>query len=132
MIIICYSSLGEFLVSNVCLFFSIIKSFSLSACIPILSIPYSHLTHVSNLCLPSLFFFIFFSFHPISLTLIGVNVIPYLSSLPPSPLLSSFRISKTNPKTPSRLVRESIPEAVIGLFVHTPFPSSEVFRCLPS
>ncbi|KAF8805723.1 trehalose-6-phosphate phosphatase [Phlegmacium glaucopus] len=30
-----------------------------------------------------------------------------------------------------RLVRESIPEAVIGLFVHTPFPSSEVFRCLP-
>ena len=31
-----------------------------------------------------------------------------------------------------RLVRESIPEAVIGLFVHTPFPSSEVFRCLPS
>jgi hypothetical protein len=32
----------------------------------------------------------------------------------------------------SRLVRESIPEAVIGLFVHTPFPSSEVFRCLPS
>ncbi|TFK67349.1 trehalose 6-phosphate phosphatase [Pluteus cervinus] len=30
-----------------------------------------------------------------------------------------------------RLVREAIPEAVIGLFVHTPFPSSEVFRCLP-
>ncbi|KIM37046.1 glycosyltransferase family 20 protein [Hebeloma cylindrosporum] len=30
-----------------------------------------------------------------------------------------------------RLVRESILEAVIGLFVHTPFPSSEVFRCLP-
>ncbi|KDR79803.1 hypothetical protein GALMADRAFT_241888 [Galerina marginata CBS 339.88] len=30
-----------------------------------------------------------------------------------------------------RLVRESIPDAVIGLFVHTPFPSSEVFRCLP-
>jgi trehalose 6-phosphate synthase/phosphatase len=22
-------------------------------------------------------------------------------------------------------------EAVVGLFVHTPFPSSEVFRCLP-
>jgi hypothetical protein len=32
---------------------------------------------------------------------------------------------------PLRLVRESIPDAVIGLFVHTPFPSSEVFRCLP-
>jgi trehalose 6-phosphate synthase/phosphatase len=30
-----------------------------------------------------------------------------------------------------RLLRESIPDAVIGLFVHTPFPSSEVFRCLP-
>ncbi|PPQ80867.1 hypothetical protein CVT25_001876 [Psilocybe cyanescens] len=30
-----------------------------------------------------------------------------------------------------RLVRESIPDAIIGLFVHTPFPSSEVFRCLP-
>ena len=23
-------------------------------------------------------------------------------------------------------------EAFVGLFVHTPFPSSEVFRCLPS
>jgi hypothetical protein len=31
----------------------------------------------------------------------------------------------------SRLVRESIPDATLGLFVHTPFPSSEVFRCLP-
>ncbi|KAG6815599.1 hypothetical protein H0H87_000265 [Tephrocybe sp. NHM501043] len=30
-----------------------------------------------------------------------------------------------------RLVREAIPEAVLGLFVHTPFPSSEIFRCLP-
>jgi trehalose 6-phosphate synthase/phosphatase len=30
-----------------------------------------------------------------------------------------------------KLVRESIPDAVLGLFVHTPFPSSEVFRCLP-
>ncbi|KAF9479323.1 trehalose-6-phosphate phosphatase [Pholiota conissans] len=30
-----------------------------------------------------------------------------------------------------KLIRESIPDAVIGLFVHTPFPSSEVFRCLP-
>ncbi|PPQ70030.1 hypothetical protein CVT24_003797 [Panaeolus cyanescens] len=30
-----------------------------------------------------------------------------------------------------RLIREVIPDAVIGLFVHTPFPSSEVFRCLP-
>ena len=25
-----------------------------------------------------------------------------------------------------------MPEAVLGLFIHTPFPSSEVFRCLPS
>lgn len=31
-----------------------------------------------------------------------------------------------------KLLRELIPEAVLGLFVHTPFPSSEVFRCLPS
>ncbi len=31
----------------------------------------------------------------------------------------------------NRLVRESIPDAALGLFVHTPFPSSEVFRCLP-
>ncbi|KAF8727565.1 hypothetical protein AX14_007273 [Amanita brunnescens Koide BX004] len=30
-----------------------------------------------------------------------------------------------------RLIRESLPDAVVGLFVHTPFPSSEVFRCLP-
>ncbi|KAF7344346.1 Trehalose-6-phosphate phosphatase [Mycena sanguinolenta] len=30
-----------------------------------------------------------------------------------------------------KLLRVAIPEAVIGLFVHTPFPSSEVFRCLP-
>ncbi|KAJ8081818.1 hypothetical protein PM082_007664 [Marasmius tenuissimus] len=30
-----------------------------------------------------------------------------------------------------KLVREVIPDAVLGLFVHTPFPSSEVFRCLP-
>ncbi|KAG5642267.1 hypothetical protein DXG03_003316 [Asterophora parasitica] len=30
-----------------------------------------------------------------------------------------------------RLVRESIPDVVLGLFVHTPFPSSEIFRCLP-
>ncbi|KAF9261690.1 trehalose-6-phosphate phosphatase [Marasmius fiardii PR-910] len=30
-----------------------------------------------------------------------------------------------------KLVREVIPEAILGLFVHTPFPSSEVFRCLP-
>ncbi|KAJ7021652.1 trehalose-6-phosphate phosphatase [Mycena alexandri] len=32
-----------------------------------------------------------------------------------------------------RLLRALIPDAslVIGLFVHTPFPSSEVFRCLP-
>ena len=31
-----------------------------------------------------------------------------------------------------RLLRQLIPEAFIGLFMHTPFPSSEVFRCLPS
>lgn len=31
-----------------------------------------------------------------------------------------------------KLVRQLLPEAIIGLFVHTPFPSSEVFRCLPS
>ncbi|KAL0959782.1 hypothetical protein HGRIS_011471 [Hohenbuehelia grisea] len=30
-----------------------------------------------------------------------------------------------------RMIREAIPDATIGLFVHTPFPSSEVFRCLP-
>ncbi|KAJ7193542.1 trehalose 6-phosphate phosphatase [Mycena pura] len=30
-----------------------------------------------------------------------------------------------------KLVRELVPDAVLGLFVHTPFPSSEVFRCLP-
>ncbi|KAJ7255827.1 trehalose 6-phosphate phosphatase [Mycena haematopus] len=30
-----------------------------------------------------------------------------------------------------KLLRLAIPDAVIGLFVHTPFPSSEVFRCLP-
>lgn len=31
-----------------------------------------------------------------------------------------------------RFIRQHIPDAYIGLFVHTPFPSSEVFRCLPS
>lgn len=31
-----------------------------------------------------------------------------------------------------RFLRQLIPDAYIGLFVHTPFPSSEVFRCLPS
>ncbi|KAF7325671.1 Trehalose-6-phosphate phosphatase [Mycena kentingensis (nom. inval.)] len=30
-----------------------------------------------------------------------------------------------------KMIRELIPDAVLGLFVHTPFPSSEVFRCLP-
>ncbi|KAG2008808.1 trehalose-6-phosphate phosphatase, variant 3 [Coprinopsis cinerea AmutBmut pab1-1] len=30
-----------------------------------------------------------------------------------------------------KLIRESIPDVVLGLFMHTPFPSSEVFRCLP-
>jgi trehalose 6-phosphate synthase/phosphatase len=31
-----------------------------------------------------------------------------------------------------KMVRQLVPEAVLGLFIHTPFPSSEVFRCLPS
>ena len=30
------------------------------------------------------------------------------------------------------MLRKLKPDASIGLFVHTPFPSSEVFRCLPS
>lgn len=30
------------------------------------------------------------------------------------------------------LVREKLPHAVIGFFLHIPFPSSELFRCLPS
>ncbi|KAF6764435.1 trehalose-6-phosphate phosphatase [Ephemerocybe angulata] len=30
-----------------------------------------------------------------------------------------------------RLVRDSIPDVVLGLFMHTPFPTSELFRCLP-
>lgn len=29
------------------------------------------------------------------------------------------------------LLRQALPDATVGLFVHTPFPSSEVFRCLP-
>ncbi|KAK0560985.1 hypothetical protein OC844_003460 [Tilletia horrida] len=29
------------------------------------------------------------------------------------------------------MLRKLIPDAAIGLFVHAPFPSSEVFRCLP-
>lgn len=29
------------------------------------------------------------------------------------------------------MLRKLVPDAVIGLFVHAPFPSSEVFRCLP-
>ncbi|PCH35002.1 glycosyltransferase family 20 protein [Wolfiporia cocos MD-104 SS10] len=29
------------------------------------------------------------------------------------------------------LLRQALPEASVGLFVHTPFPSSEIFRCLP-
>ncbi|RKP01567.1 hypothetical protein CXG81DRAFT_11812 [Caulochytrium protostelioides] len=29
------------------------------------------------------------------------------------------------------LVHKRIPDATIGLFLHTPFPSSEIFRCLP-
>ncbi|KAF9495147.1 glycosyltransferase family 20 protein [Pleurotus eryngii] len=30
-----------------------------------------------------------------------------------------------------KMIRDRLPDATIGLFVHTPFPSSEVFRCLP-
>ncbi|KAJ3072177.1 threalose-6-phosphate phosphatase, partial [Quaeritorhiza haematococci] len=29
------------------------------------------------------------------------------------------------------MIREKIPRAAIGFFLHTPFPSSEIFRCLP-
>lgn len=29
------------------------------------------------------------------------------------------------------MLREKIPGAAIGLFLHSPFPSSEFFRCLP-
>ncbi|KAI8577448.1 hypothetical protein K450DRAFT_177698 [Umbelopsis ramanniana AG] len=29
------------------------------------------------------------------------------------------------------MIRDRIPDAKIGLFVHAPFPSSEIFRCLP-
>lgn len=28
------------------------------------------------------------------------------------------------------LIRQALPDAAVGLFVHTPFPSSEVFRCV--
>ncbi|RCI04436.1 threalose-6-phosphate phosphatase [Rhizopus stolonifer] len=30
-----------------------------------------------------------------------------------------------------QMIRNVLPNALIGLFVHTPFPSSEIFRCLP-
>ncbi|KAI7867671.1 glycosyltransferase family 20-domain-containing protein [Spinellus fusiger] len=30
-----------------------------------------------------------------------------------------------------QMIRTLIPQAQIGVFVHTPFPSSEIFRCLP-
>ncbi|KAI0363228.1 trehalose 6-phosphate phosphatase [Pilatotrama ljubarskyi] len=29
------------------------------------------------------------------------------------------------------LLRQALPDVAVGLFVHTPFPSSEIFRCLP-
>ncbi|CAI2173618.1 2604_t:CDS:10 [Funneliformis geosporum] len=29
------------------------------------------------------------------------------------------------------MLREILPDAAIGLFIHAPFPSSEIFRCLP-
>jgi trehalose-6-phosphate synthase len=30
------------------------------------------------------------------------------------------------------MLREKLSNAKIGFFLHTPFPSSEIFRCLPS
>lgn len=30
------------------------------------------------------------------------------------------------------LLRQKLPGAAIGVFIHAPFPSSEIFRCLPS
>lgn len=30
------------------------------------------------------------------------------------------------------MIRAKHPEARIGLFIHSPFPTSEIFRCLPS
>ncbi|KAI8636602.1 glycosyltransferase family 20-domain-containing protein [Parasitella parasitica] len=30
-----------------------------------------------------------------------------------------------------QIIREALPHAPVGLFMHTPFPSSEIFRCLP-
>ncbi len=30
------------------------------------------------------------------------------------------------------ILRSKLPTAIIGFFLHTPFPSSEIFRCLPS
>ncbi|RCI04763.1 threalose-6-phosphate phosphatase, partial [Rhizopus stolonifer] len=30
-----------------------------------------------------------------------------------------------------QMIREKLPNARVGLFIHTPFPSSEIFRCLP-
>jgi trehalose-6-phosphate synthase len=29
------------------------------------------------------------------------------------------------------MIRAKIPNATIGFFLHIPFPSSELFRCLP-
>lgn len=30
------------------------------------------------------------------------------------------------------MIREKLPEAAIGIFIHATFPSSEIFRCLQS
>lgn len=30
------------------------------------------------------------------------------------------------------MIREKLPEATIGIFIHATFPSSEIFRCLQS
>lgn len=30
------------------------------------------------------------------------------------------------------MIREKLPDAAIGIFIHATFPSSEIFRCLQS
>ena len=68
-------------------------------------------------------------FHIIPYPTPPIRTRTFLPSLFIADILEPFQLTRD---VISRLVRESIPEAVIGLFVHTPFPSSEVFRCLPS
>ena len=59
---------------------------------------------------------------PFAPSAVSCSILPFVGFLCSRPLLIIL---------PHRLIRDSIPDAVIGLFVHTPFPSSEVFRCLP-